>query len=114
MRMEVLEKGDANVWIRLEGRLDLKGIEEIELAFTVRAGRSERPVLVDLADVTYVGSLGIGMLFAAARNVRLRRAVLVLYGATPHVEEVLRIGGLGEVAGIVSNQEDALRAVAAA
>lgn len=114
MRMEVLERGDSNVWIRLEGRLDLKGIEEIELAFTVRAGRSEKPVLVDLAAVTFVGSLGIGMFFAAARNVRLRGAVLVLYGATPHVEEVLRIGGLGEVAGIAQTEEDALRAVAAA
>ncbi|MFN7986807.1 MAG: STAS domain-containing protein [Thermoanaerobaculia bacterium] len=114
MRLEVLEKGDSNVWIRLEGRLDLKGVEEIELAFTVKAGRSSKPVLVDLAGVTFVGSLGIGMFFATARNVRHRGAILVLYGATPHVEEVLRIGGLGEVAGIASTEEDALRAVAAA
>ena len=114
MKMEVLERGDEYAWIRLEGRLDLKGVQEIELPFTVKAGRSEKPVLVDLAGVTYVGSLGIGMLFAAARNVRLRHAILVLYGAEPRVEEVLRIGGLGEVAGIAANEEEAVRAVAAA
>lgn len=114
MKLEVLERGETSVWIRLEGRLDLKGIEEIEFAFTVRAARSEKPVLVDLSGVTFVGSLGIGMFFAAARSVRLRGTVLVLYGATPHVEEVLRVGGVGEVAGIVSAEEDALRAVTAA
>lgn len=114
MRLEVLERGDDRVWIRLEGRLDLKGVQEIELAFTVKAGRAEKPVLVDLADVTFVGSLGIGMFFAAARNVRLRGTNLVFYGATPHIEEVLRVGGVGEVAGIASSEEDALRAVGAA
>lgn len=114
MRMEVLERGEGRVWVRLEGRLDLNGVQEIELPFTVKAGRSEKPVLVDLSAVRFVGSLGIGLLFAAARSLRLRGALLVLYGATPHVEEVLRLGGLGEVAGIAASEEDALRAVEAA
>lgn len=47
MKMEVLERGETVVWIRLEVRLDLKGVEEIELAITVRAWKTARPVVVD-------------------------------------------------------------------
>ena len=113
MSMEVLERGETNVWIRLGGRLDLKGVQEIELAFTVKASRSEKPVVIDLCGVTFVGSLAIGMFFAAARNLRLRGSRLILFGATPHIDEVLRTGGVNEVADLLPTEEEARRAVAA-
>ncbi len=40
MKLEVLARGDAVTWIRLEGRLDLPGVEEIELLYTVKAARA--------------------------------------------------------------------------
>ena len=114
MKMEVLERGDANVWLRLDGRLDLKGVEEVQLGFTVKASRAEKPVLVDFAAVTFVGSLGIGMIFAAARGLRLRGTRMVLFGAEPHIEEVLRNAGLEHVADLVRTEGEALAAIAAA
>lgn len=112
MRMEVLERGDTAVWIRLEGRLDLKGVEEIELAFTVKASKTARPVVVDLRGVTFVGSLAIGMFVAAARNLALHGSRMSLFGATPHIDEVLRMAGVDQVAGLLSTEEEALRASA--
>jgi anti-anti-sigma factor len=114
MKLEVLDRGETNVWIRLEGRLDLKGMEEIELPFTVKASRSEKPVVVDLRGVTFVGSLAIGMFFSAARSLRLRGSHLFLFGATQHIDEVLRTGGVNEVAGLLSTEEEAGRLVSAA
>ena len=114
MKMEVLEKGASNVWIRLEGRLDLKGVQEIQLGFTVKASRSEKPVVIDLSGLTFVGSLGIGMLFAAARTVRLRSSRMILFGAEPHIDEILRNASLDQVADLVATEEEALAAIAAA
>lgn len=113
MKLEVLERGEESVWIRLDGRLDLKGVEEIELAFTVKASKSEKPVVVDLRGVTFVGSLAIGMLFAGARNLRLRGSRLVLFRATLHVDEVLRMASVHEVADLLSTEDEALQAVPA-
>ncbi len=113
MDMEVLDRGEANVWIRLAGRLDLKGVEQIQLGFTVKASRSEKPVVVDFGGVQFVGSLGIGMLFAAARNLRLRGSRLVLFGAAPHIEEVLRTASLDQVAELLATEQEAQKAVGA-
>jgi anti-sigma B factor antagonist len=113
MKMEVLERGETNVWIHLDGRLDLKGVEEIQLGFTVKASRSDKPVVVDFSGVTFVGSLGIGMLFAAARGIRLRGSRMILFGTVPHVEEVLRNASLDQVAELVATEDEARVAVAA-
>ena len=114
MRMEVLNTDEAFVLIRLDGRLDLKGVEEIQLSFTVNASRSEKPVLVDLGSVTFVGSLAIGMLFASARNLHLRGSRMTLFGATPHIEEVLRTASVNLVAGLVATEGEARQAATGA
>lgn len=114
MGMEVLDRGASNVWIRLEGRLDLKGVQDVELPFTVRAARSEKPVVVDLTGVTFVGSLAVGLLFSAARALGLRGAKLYLFGASERVDEVLRTGGLPAVAELLASEDEAARAVGAA
>ena len=111
MRLEVLERGDANVWIRLEGRLDLRGVEEIELLFTVKAGRAGKPVVVDLGAVSFVGSLAIGMFVAAARTLGLNGFRMTFFGATPHIDEVLRIAGIDQVAAIVATEDEARAAL---
>ena len=113
MKMEVLDKGDTNVWIVLDGRLDLKGVDEIQLGFTVKASRAERPVVLDFHAVTFVGSLGIGMIFSAARLLRLRGARMILFGAEPHIEEVLRNASLDRVAEFKATEEEAVAAIAA-
>ena len=113
MKLEVLARGDAVAWIRLEGRLDLKGVEDVELLYTVKAARAETPVVVDLRAVTFDGSLAIGMFVSAARTLGLRGHGTVLFGATPHVEEVLRIAGLDQVAILAGTEAEALQAIGA-
>ncbi len=114
MKMEVLEKGESNVWIRLEGRLDLKGVEEVQLGFTVRASRSEKPVVVDLRDVTFVGSLGIALFIEVARKLQLRHSRLVLFGAKPHIDDILRTAGVNEIVELMETEDQARAAVPAA
>ena len=114
MKMEVFEQGETSVWIRLEGRLDLKGVEEIQLGFTVKASRSEKPVVIDLRDVAYVGSLGIALIIEAAKKLRLRRSRLILFGARPHIDELLRTAGVNELAELMATEDDARSAVLAA
>lgn len=63
--------------------------------------------------MTSFGSLAIGMLVSAARTLGLRGHGTVLFGATPHVEEVLRIAGLDQVAVLAGTEDEALQAIGA-
>src|SRR5262245_62122975 len=75
--------------IRLVGRMDIEGNQTVALRFdTLTAGGGL--VVVDLSGVDFLGSIGIGTLISGARNVTLRKGVLALYGARPHVLTALR------------------------
>lgn len=114
MRLEVLDRGESIAWVRLEGRLDLKGVEQIELLYTVKAGRAGKPVVVDLRGVAFVGSLAIGMFVSAARTLGMAGHRTVFLGATEHVEEVLRIAGVDQVAALAATEDEARQAAGAA
>lgn len=74
--------------IRLIGRMDIQGTEQIALQFAALAGASSG-VLVDLSELDFIGSLGIGTLVAAAREAHRRKGSLVLFGAKPDVMTAL-------------------------
>jgi anti-anti-sigma factor len=75
--------------IALNGRLDAAGAEGIEAALSAALGDAEGDALIDLAGVSFVGSLGIRLLISEARRVARRGRRLVVCGAQPSVAEVL-------------------------
>ena len=66
--MAAFEEFDAHpVRFALEGRLDSAGVEQIETKLTASVRAGTRNVILDLADVPFVGSLGIRMLISIGR-----------------------------------------------
>jgi len=109
--MEVLEREDGFTWIRLDGRLDLPGVEKIEKTFLSLAGPG-RPMIVDLSAVTFVGSLGIGMFFQAGKTLKRRKARLVFLSPSAPIEGAFRTVGLTEFATVARSEDDARAAAA--
>jgi len=74
--------------ITIAGRLDLEGVESIDLKFTALASTRQNSVIVDMSEVTFLASIGIAMLIRNARSLRLRKGSMVLLSPQPPVERV--------------------------
>ena len=75
--------------IRLAGRMDIEGNEQVALRFTTLASTAGSAVVVDLTALEFLSSLGIATLVTAAKNLKLRQRVLALFGARANVQGAL-------------------------
>ena len=88
MELTVIDGGTDALRLRLKGRLDASGAEAVESAFTSQVSSAGRNVLVDLAEVSFTGSLGIRMLISAARVATIQ-AARELYPTNAAVEAAI-------------------------
>ena len=77
----------------LDGRLDIDGAAAVDLRMNVIAG-SRKAVLVDLQNVSFLGSMGLRSLVAPARAIQSRGGKMVIFGPNEIVEKVLRTSGI--------------------
>ena len=75
--------------VLLDGRLDIQGAAAIDLKMNVLAG-SAKFLLIDLRNVSFVGSMGLRSILVPAQAVRRRGGKVALFGPVPMVEEVLK------------------------
>jgi anti-anti-sigma factor len=80
----------------LSGRLDVPGVNEVQLKFTVYTSTRRKPVIVDLSQVTLITSIGLGMLLTNARTLRAHGTCMVLLKPQPNVEKVISMAAVGE------------------
>jgi anti-sigma B factor antagonist len=79
------------VVVRLEGEIDISTSENVVHELTKAAALSD-DVVIDLQDVTFIDSTGIGLL-AQAMN---KGATLLVDGAPDHVKRVIELSGINE------------------
>ena len=82
--------------VMLDGRLDIEGAAAIDLRMNVLAG-SSKFLLVDLSNVSFLGSMGLRSLVLPAQALRRRGGKMALYGPVPLVEEVLKASNIHEI-----------------
>lgn len=82
--------------VLLDGRLDIQGAAAIDLRMNVLAG-SSKFLLVDLSNVSFLGSMGLRSIIVPAQAVRRRGGKVALFGPVPMVEEVLRASNIHEI-----------------
>jgi anti-anti-sigma factor len=100
--------------ISLSGRLDTVGSEEIADELTSLAASANRGVIVDLSQVTFLSSMGIRALIAAAkaRQANGGRMVLLVDGSDV-VMRTIEATGIDELIPVYEDEDDAERAVLA-
>lgn len=98
--------------VRLAGRLDTDGAAAIEVRFNAATSAAAENAIVDLSQVTFIASMGIGILIGAARALRDREHAMVVV-ARDLVAEALRSTGFDEIVPIVDSLDDALVRLAA-
>ncbi len=94
----------------LDGRLDIEGAAAVDLPMNVIAG-SKKAVLVDLQNVSFLGSMGLRALVAPARAIKSRGGKIVLFGPNESVEKVLKTSGIDTLIPIHHELQSALAAL---
>lgn len=96
--LRIESNADGNVAeLRLAGRLDNEGAEQFTMAVdeTVRLGN--HAITVDLAEVEYISSAGIGALIKARKQLRAVHGSFQVVATSPQVAEAIRLTGVGEL-----------------
>jgi anti-sigma B factor antagonist len=92
------------------GRWDVAGAMEIDLRMSVLAG-SGRSVIIDMAQVTFLSSMGIRTILMSAKAISARGARLVLMTPSEHVAAVLTSTGIDTLVPICADLPAARLAV---
>lgn len=79
--------------IRLCGRFDAAQVD----AAAAVLEEVERPCTVDLAELEYISSAGLGLLFATHKRLLERGGGLRLVNLRPHIRELFHIAGFDTI-----------------
>lgn len=95
------------VLVKLTGPLDIAGAGEVDMPFSVISGKHDK-VIVDLAGVTFLASIGIRVLVKAARAVGSRKGRFVVFSPTDDARKVLRSTGIDAIIPVVADRAAAI------
>ena len=89
----VINDATSPATVVLTGRLDILGAEVIALPLAALSGAKDS-IVIDMAGVSFIASMGLRHLVSAAKTVRRRGGSLVLRNPTVPVVEVIAASGL--------------------
>jgi anti-anti-sigma factor len=110
--MEILAPGcdaDGYLHIRLEGQLDVASSADLRSALDSVVGAAV--VLIDLSEVSFLDSAGLGVLIGSIRRFRERGTEVALCATPGHVYRVLRTTGMGRIVDVFDDLGSALEAI---
>ena len=111
MKMTILQRADDITHVVLIGRLDTTGAEEINESFSQATAARERSAIVDLSQIDFMASRGIGVLLTNGNKLRKAGHKLVLLNPQALVESALRTTRVDAVTPIASDLDEAIRIV---
>ncbi|HEU4975209.1 MAG TPA: STAS domain-containing protein [Baekduia sp.] len=88
----VLEQRGADLWVCPQGDLDLSGAPEFSEALSLARRSDAESIIVDLRDLEFLDSTGLGVLVRACSSPDGARIQLI--EGPPAVMQVLRVSGL--------------------
>jgi anti-sigma B factor antagonist len=94
----------------LEGRLDIEHSPAVDSRMKVIAGR-DTLVLVDLQNVSFLGSMGLRALVAPALVLKGRGGKMVLFGPNELVAKILKVSGIETMIPVHYELQSALAAL---
>ncbi len=112
MELRLIEESAGKTRVALVGMLDMVGVGKVEtklLATLVGRGAN---AIVDLAEMSFISSLGMGLLLNAAKGLKRKGAKFVLLSPQPDVEAALRVARLTEVLPVARDEAEAERLLA--
>jgi anti-sigma B factor antagonist len=112
VKLNTRQVGDVTV-IDISGRVTLgEGSSAIREAMRDLTAKGNKKVLLNLSEVSYIDSTGIGELVAGFTSAANAGGTVKLLGVTKHVKDVLQISRLYTVFEAFDDEADAVRSFA--
>jgi anti-anti-sigma factor len=106
MKNSINDDGSPTVVIALEGRLDIRGAEVVDMPLAALSGGKQN-VLIDMSDVSFLSSIGMRHLVSATKSLARRGGRLVLINPQDMIVEVLDTAGLTAMIHIAGTEAEA-------
>jgi anti-anti-sigma factor len=110
MQISTEELADGITRVALDGKLDIAGAQAVDLKMNIVAG-SAKKLLIDLQNVSFLGSMGLRSIVLPARAVHNRGGKVVLFAPGEMVESVLKTSGIDSMLPIFHDMPSALAAL---
>lgn len=94
MEIKIIEMDDTYTHLALTGRLDVIGAGEVENKFMGFSVARKKNTVADLAEVSFLGSMGIRIFMSTAKALGLEGRKLILVNPQPEVSKVLEASGI--------------------
>ncbi len=114
MQFELSQLDNGIKLVKLVGRLDVKGTNEIDNQFTFATSSGKAAILVDMSEVDFLASIGMRMFISNARAQTRRGGLLVLLKPMPLVKDALITAGFDVLIPMYDDFETACTALKAA
>jgi anti-sigma B factor antagonist len=94
--------------LAVSGRIDATTSKDLENALNGLIDENKTRIVVDMAGVEYISSVGLRVMLAALKKVRPSQGDLMLASLQPFVREVFEITGFTKLFLICPNQGEAI------
>ena len=91
-----------------DGDVDVESYDTFRSALAEATAAGRANVVVDLAKVRYIDSMGLGALVSSLRSANEHGCAISLVCCTPHLWRVLQVTGLSQLFPIFHDREEAL------
>lgn len=102
---------DGALIARAEGRVDGSNAREFQDALAAAIGDTERVVVLDLEQLSYISSAGLRVILLTAKNLEQQQAKFAICSLSASVGEVFRVSGFDKVIPVRDSQEEAINAL---
>ena len=108
MRLDYSELESGVRLIKLSGKLDAQGVNEVDVAFVRHCTGENLCVLVDLSKVNYISSIGVPLLINSAKSITREGGKMALLKPRKFVEDTLELMGISLIIPIYHNFDTAV------
>jgi anti-sigma B factor antagonist len=109
MELKVIKNDGTYTHVALSGKMDVSGVQDIEGKFISLIASSKKNALVDISDVSFMGSMGLRVFLSAAKSLSWEKKSLILFDPQPMVNEVLEASSFQDVVTIEHNLQSAIK-----
>ena len=93
LRVSVAHDDDETV-VAVAGELDMSTADQLSGAVNEELRQAPGRLVLDLADLTFCDSLGLGTLIVLSRNARIQQTYLVVRNPSPFFNRMLDVTGV--------------------
>jgi anti-anti-sigma factor len=94
--------------IEISGRVDNLSSKDLEAKLDDVIKKNNNKIIIDLAAVEYISSVGLRVLLVALKKQKERDGSIQLVSLQPFVRDIFKITGFDRIFSISSSQEDAV------